>query len=173
MGPSAGVQQSDLSGQLLNGAVRASQEPATCSNRPHVAHSAAGSAAHILCTCACPCPSQQQHAVACLPAYLPGLVPLADHCCLAAGKDKGLLAPLVPGHQDLEAEVVHCVRAEYCSRPEDFLARRSRMAFLDVAAARAAVPRVAELMAGELGWSAARRKRAVEEALAYLDTFST
>lgn len=79
----------------------------------------------------------------------------------------------MPGHPDLEAEVVHAVRAEYCSRPEDFLARRSRMAFLDVAAARAAVPRVAELMGSELGWSTARRKRAVEEALACLDTFST
>jgi glycerol-3-phosphate dehydrogenase len=90
-----------------------------------------------------------------------------------AGKDKGLLAPLVAGYPELEAEVVHAVRAEYCSRPEDFLARRSRLAFLDVAAARAAVPRVAELMGKELGWSAARRKRAAEEALEYLDTFST
>jgi hypothetical protein len=33
-------------------------------------------------------------------------------------------------------------RREYCQRVEDFLARRTRLAFLDVAAAEAAVNRV-------------------------------
>jgi hypothetical protein len=47
------------------------------------------------------------------------------------------------------------------------------MAFLDAAAAKAAVARVAELMAAELGWSAARRRRAVQEALEYLEGYSS
>ena len=44
------------------------------------------------------------------------------------------------------------------------LSRRTRLAFLDSAAALASVPRVAELLAGELHWSAAQRRR--EEAAA-------
>ena len=34
----------------------------------------------------------------------------------------------------IEAEVVYCVQHEYCLKPMDFLARRTRLAFLDVAA---------------------------------------
>jgi glycerol-3-phosphate dehydrogenase len=36
-------------------------------------------------------------------------------------------------------------RREYCERVEDFLARRTRLAFLDVEAAEAAVNRVSVL----------------------------
>jgi hypothetical protein len=53
-----------------------------------------------------------------------------------------LAAPLAPGLPYIEAEVVYAVRQEYCASVEDFVARRTRMAFLDVAACEAAVPRV-------------------------------
>lgn len=43
---------------------------------------------------------------------------------------------LAPGWPDLDAEVLFCARAEFCATAVDFLARRSRLAFLDVAAAR-------------------------------------
>jgi glycerol-3-phosphate dehydrogenase len=88
---------------------------------------------------------------------------------LAAGAEAGLGAtPLVPGLPLLEAEVLHAARQEGCATASDFLARRSRLAFLDAAAASAAAPRVAELLAGELGWSSARRRAEVEAARGYL-----
>ena len=59
----------------------------------------------------------------------------------------------------LEAEVVYAARQEAACTVEDVLARRTRLAFLDGAAALACVPRVAELLAVELGWSAAERRR--------------
>ena len=46
------------------------------------------------------------------------------------------------GHPQLEAEVVYTARHEYCESAEDFLARRTRLAFLDIEAARQALPRV-------------------------------
>ena len=60
-----------------------------------------------------------------------------------------------------------------CRTAEDFLARRSRLAFLDVNAARAALPRVLQLLGREHRWGwlwgrAAREKRCAEE---FLQTF--
>ena len=49
---------------------------------------------------------------------------------------------LVRGHPVLEAEVVYAVHHEYCETPEDFIARRSRLAFLDHRACQEALPRV-------------------------------
>ncbi len=49
---------------------------------------------------------------------------------------------LVRGHPVLEAEVVYAVHNEYCETPEDFIARRSRLAFLDHRACQEALPRV-------------------------------
>ena len=49
---------------------------------------------------------------------------------------------LVRGHPVLEAEVVYAVHNEYCETPEDFIARRSRLAFLDHRACSEALPRV-------------------------------
>ena len=42
----------------------------------------------------------------------------------------------------IEAEVVYAVQHEAAETPEDFLARRTRLAFLDAAAAEQALPRV-------------------------------
>ena len=49
---------------------------------------------------------------------------------------------LVRGHPMIEAEVVYAARHEYCETAEDFIARRTRLAFLDVDATRHALPRV-------------------------------
>ncbi len=80
---------------------------------------------------------------------------------LAAEDDTARLAGGLPY---LEAEVLWAVRVERAQRVMDVLARRLRLAFLDRAAAERAVPRVAALMAGDLGWDAQRR--AAEEAAA-------
>jgi glycerol-3-phosphate dehydrogenase len=52
--------------------------------------------------------------------------------------------------------VIFAVREEQCLRLSDFLLRRTRLGF-SADQGMAAAPRVAELMAGELGWSPARK----------------
>ncbi|MBX9599798.1 MAG: glycerol-3-phosphate dehydrogenase/oxidase [Bryobacteraceae bacterium] len=78
-------------------------------------------------------------------------------------------------HPDLpyrEAEVVWAVREEMARTLEDVLARRLRALFLNARAAIAMAPRVAELMAAELGrgddWRAAEVERFLETARNYL-----
>ncbi|GAB4813967.1 hypothetical protein N2152v2_001013 [Parachlorella kessleri] len=80
---------------------------------------------------------------------------------------------IVRGYPILEAEVVYAVRHEYCETPEDFVARRTRLAFLDKLACQQALPRVVELMGGELGWNRSRMKTELQQVLAYLDTFDS
>ena len=57
-------------------------------------------------------------------------------------EEKKLGRRLVRGHPMLEAEVVYAAQHEYCETAEDFIARRTRLAFLDVEACRQALPRV-------------------------------
>ena len=54
-------------------------------------------------------------------------------------------------------QVIYAVR-EYAATAVDILARRTRLAFLNVRAAEEALPRVIELMARELGWSKQKQK---------------
>jgi glycerol-3-phosphate dehydrogenase len=65
----------------------------------------------------------------------------------------GLSARLHPDHPYLEAEVIYAARHEFANRAIDVLTRRLSLALLDNAAAIATLPRVIELMAGELGWN--------------------
>eukprot|EP00878_Enallax_costatus_P029811 GHUV01032368.1.p1 GENE.GHUV01032368.1~~GHUV01032368.1.p1 ORF type:complete len:177 (+),score=49.03 GHUV01032368.1:482-1012(+) len=94
------------------------------------------------------------------------------HEVLELAADEHLAGLLVPGHPYIEAEVVHACRSEYCASVEDFLARRTRLAFLDSKAAEAAIPRVASLMAKELGWTRWRERSEIKNAGAYLATFA-
>ncbi len=91
----------------------------------------------------------------------------ADVAALARQGHGNLLAP---GYPYLEAEVVWAVRAEMAATVMDVLARRLRLAFVDQAAARAAVGRVAEIMGRELGWTADRVAAEVAEAHSQLAT---
>ncbi len=82
---------------------------------------------------------------------------------------------LAERHPHLEAEVVYAVRHEMGAAVTDVLARRTRLAFLDIAAARHALPRVLEIMGDELGWDPARRReesQKFEEYLADLGDFA-
>ena len=81
---------------------------------------------------------------------------------------QGLGEPLASGHHYLEAEVVYAARAEFARTTSDVLARRTRLGFLDRDAAVAAVPRVSELLAEELGWSDERLAEDRAEATADL-----
>ncbi len=73
--------------------------------------------------------------------------------CAASAPSAARLSPAFP---IIAAEVRHAVRAECALRLEDVLARRTRLAFLDAAAAEAAAPAVAAIMAEELGWDGGR-----------------
>lgn len=75
---------------------------------------------------------------------------------------------LVEGHPYLEAEVTYSARHESARSAVDFLARRIRLAFVDQAAAAAAVPRTVELLSTALGWDEARSLAAAQQAYAYL-----
>jgi len=68
--------------------------------------------------------------------------------------DPDLAAPLAESLPYVGAEVVWAVRHEMARTVDDVLCRRTRALFLNAKAARAAAPRVASLMAQELGYDA-------------------
>jgi glycerol-3-phosphate dehydrogenase len=93
----------------------------------------------------------------------------AAHEVLALAAERGELAqPIVPGLPDLLAEVAQAARHEQARSIGDVLLRRTRLGLL---AAReltgdgqgaVAVQRVADVLAGELGWDATRTRRETE-----------
>jgi glycerol-3-phosphate dehydrogenase len=92
------------------------------------------------------------------------------HDVLAIAGERGELAqPVVAGHPDLLAEVVHAARREQAQTVGDALLRRTRLGLVaarDVVAGGDApeasvLQRVAAAMAPELGWDAAAQDRAV------------
>lgn len=80
---------------------------------------------------------------------------------------------LAHGYPFLEAEVAYCARHEYCESAIDFIARRSRLAFLDTDAARRALPRVIQLLAAEHKWDKSRQKEELQKAKDFLETFKS
>ncbi|KAG0253861.1 mitochondrial glycerol-3-phosphate dehydrogenase [Mortierella polycephala] len=70
----------------------------------------------------------------------------------------------------IEAEVRYAVRREYACTAVDVLARRLRLAFLNVHAALDALPRVVEIMAEELNWDQDRQDKETEDAKQFLTT---
>lgn len=81
---------------------------------------------------------------------------------LELGRSSATNRRLVAAHPCLEAEVIYGVRFELAQRVIDVLARRTHLAIVDTAAAKAAAPRVLELMAAELGWDGERCQEEVE-----------
>jgi len=79
-------------------------------------------------------------------------------------------ARLAAGHPFLLAEVVWAARQELAQTALDVLARRTRLAFLDQAAAKAALPKVVELLAAELNWDGDRQRRERVDALKRIET---
>ena len=62
-----------------------------------------------------------------------------------------------------KAQVVWAVREEMARTVEDVLARRTRALFLNAAAALEMAPAVAEILAGELGWTARTKENQLSE----------
>ena len=95
----------------------------------------------------------------------------AAHEVLALAAERGELAqPIVPGLPDLLAEAVLAARREQARGVADVLLRRTRLGLLAAHVldssppdgASAPVRRVADVLAGELGWSAQRTTEEIE-----------
>jgi glycerol-3-phosphate dehydrogenase len=80
-----------------------------------------------------------------------------------ATADSGLAEKIHPELPYVGAEVVWAVREEMARTVEDVLARRTRALLLGARASIEAAPRVADLMARELGVDEAWRQKAVED----------
>ncbi|KAL4191738.1 hypothetical protein AMTRI_Chr07g31360 [Amborella trichopoda] len=91
----------------------------------------------------------------------------------AIAQNESLGKRLAHGHPYMEAEVAYCARNEYCESAIDFIARRTRLAFLDRNAAIRALPRVVELLTNERGWGPERQEKEMEDALFFLATFKS
>ncbi|XP_068645761.1 glycerol-3-phosphate dehydrogenase SDP6, mitochondrial [Aristolochia californica] len=91
----------------------------------------------------------------------------------AIAQNENLGKRLAHGYPFLEAEVAYCARHEYCESVVDFIARRSRLAFLDTDAASRAVPRVIQILAAEHKWDRIRQKQELEQAKLFLQTFKS
>ncbi|KAL5800320.1 hypothetical protein ACOSQ4_033204 [Xanthoceras sorbifolium] len=91
----------------------------------------------------------------------------------AIAQDEGLGKRLAHGYPFLEAEVAYCARHEYCESAIDFIARRSRLAFLDTDAAQRALPRIIEILTAEHNWDKSRQKQEVQKAKEFLETFKS
>jgi glycerol-3-phosphate dehydrogenase len=85
--------------------------------------------------------------------------------------DERLRSPLHPALPYTGAEVVWAARREMARTVEDVLARRTRALFLNAAAALASAPRVAELLARELGRDSVWEARQLEEFSAVAEGF--
>lgn len=78
--------------------------------------------------------------------------------------------PLAEGHPHIECEVKYACM-EYTRTVYDMLSLRTRLAYINIAAAVAAAPRVAELMADELGWDEVEKARQLADAYKRLAEF--
>lgn len=91
--------------------------------------------------------------------------------CRATGKQWPRYGiPLAAHYPYIEAEVRFACQ-EYACTIEDVLSRRTRLAFLNSEAAMEAIPRVADIMAEELGWSKKIKAAQVERAKNYLESY--
>lgn len=86
--------------------------------------------------------------------------------------EKGHGARLVDGYPFIEAEILYCIENEYCMTAMDFLARRTRLVFLDSKGALAALEHVVDIMGKELKWSKSRMKEEVEDGKKLIASFT-
>jgi glycerol-3-phosphate dehydrogenase len=81
--------------------------------------------------------------------------------------EPGLGQPLAAAYPDIAGQVVWAVREEQCVRLNDFLLRRTRLGFSQDQG-RAAVAAASQLLARELGWTAARQQAELADYDAYV-----
>jgi len=93
------------------------------------------------------------------------------HVITHIAEDNALGKRLVRGYPVIEAEVLYAMRYEMCETPEDFVARRTRLAFLDQRACLEALPRIVDLMAREKGWGRWKKQKETLRAIKFIETF--
>lgn len=69
----------------------------------------------------------------------------------------------------IEAEVIYAVRKEYAQTVIDVIARRTRLAFLNVQATDEALHRITDIMGQELKWSSAKKQEEIALAKQFLN----
>ena len=85
---------------------------------------------------------------------------------MALGRELDLLRPLADDIPHLEAEVAWAVRHELALGLDDVLSRRMRLSMARRDRCASIAPRVAAIMAAELGWDEARQAAEVDAYLA-------
>nr|ODN86463.1 glycerol-3-phosphate dehydrogenase [Cryptococcus depauperatus CBS 7841] len=68
----------------------------------------------------------------------------------------------------IDAEARYACRCEFAQTAVDFIARRTRLSFLNVQATIEALPRVIDIMGEELGWNKNRKKQEFDNAIEFL-----
>lgn len=71
---------------------------------------------------------------------------------------------LVDGYPYIEPEIRYALNREYAVTAYDIVARRTRLAFLNINAAKSALPNVVDIMGKELGWSNRRKTQELHDA---------
>ncbi|OBT82510.1 hypothetical protein VE02_09760 [Pseudogymnoascus sp. 03VT05] len=77
---------------------------------------------------------------------------------------------ITPNYSFIDGEIRHTINSEYAQTAVDFLARRTRLSFLNVQAALGASPRVIDLMGDELRWSAVRKEVELADTVKFLES---
>ncbi|TVY40683.1 Glycerol-3-phosphate dehydrogenase, mitochondrial [Lachnellula occidentalis] len=77
------------------------------------------------------------------------------------------ISPLYPF---IDGEVRYAVRHEYAQTAVDVIARRTRLAFLNAQAALESLPKVIDIMAGELKWDNKRKEVEWRDSVAFLES---
>lgn len=70
------------------------------------------------------------------------------------------------------AELKYCIKYEYIRTPVDFLARRTRLAFLDSKAAAQSIDGVVKVLGDELNWDSSKRSEETQKASEFIKTFN-
>jgi glycerol-3-phosphate dehydrogenase len=82
-----------------------------------------------------------------------------------AAENLELTGPISPNARAIAAEVPFAIRFEFALTIEDFLVRRTSLAWRSAEAAREATEPVAHLMARELGWDQSHKQEEIKRAL--------
>ena len=78
---------------------------------------------------------------------------------------------LHPDYPFTESEVLYSIMSEMAVKPNDVICRRVPVSFIDHKSTREVIlPRVVDIMAKELKWSAEQKKKEMEEAIQGLTT---
>lgn len=82
------------------------------------------------------------------------------------GKIRNQMGRLHPDYSFIEAEVLYSTQSEMAVKPNDVICRRVPVSFIDQKSTEETIlPKVADIMAKELGWNEERKNLELAEAL--------